>query len=221
MGYSVASLSNHRFHTYARFQMPWRIPLSRWARLLLGLSLFGFGIALMVKADVGLGPWDVLHQGLSLLFEVRIGRVAIGVGVLLLLLWIPLRERPGIGTVFNAVMIGLVVDLLMPWIATPEQPALAMLQMCVGVVVIGVGSGLYLTAEMGAGPRDGLMMGLVRVTGLSVRVIRTLIELTVLLGGWLLGGSIGVGTVAFAFGIGPVIQATLAVLTRTGDLAET
>lgn len=175
----------------------------------------------MVKADVGLGPWDVLHQGLSVLSGVRIGRVAIGVGVLLLLLWIPLRERPGIGTVFNAVMIGLVVDLLMPWIATPERLGIALAQMGAGVVVIGIGSGLYLTAEMGAGPRDGLMMGLVRVTGLSVRVIRTLIELTVLLLGWLLGGSIGVGTLAFAFGIGPVIQATLGILTRTGDLAKT
>ncbi len=201
--------------------MPWRIPLSRWARLLVGLTLFGFGIALMVKADVGLGPWDVLHQGLSVLLGIRIGRVAIGVGILLLLLWIPLRERPGIGTVFNAVMIGLVVDLVMPWIATPDHLALALLQMGAGVVVIGIGSGLYLTAEMGAGPRDGLMMGLVRITGLSVRVVRTLIELLVLLGGWLLGGSIGAGTVAFAFGIGPVIQATLGVLTRTGDLAKT
>jgi uncharacterized membrane protein YczE len=214
-------LSNHRFHTYARFQAPWRIPLSRWVRLLVGLTLFGFGIVLMVKADVGLGPWDVLHQGLSVLFGIRIGRVAIGVGVLLLLLWIPLKERPGIGTVCNAVLIGLVVDLLMPWIGTPEHLVLALLQMGAGVVVIGIGSGLYLTAEMGAGPRDGLMMGLVRVTGLSVRVIRTFIELTVLLGGWLLGGSIGIGTLAFAFGIGPVIQATLAFLTRTGDLAKT
>ncbi|MFP4430959.1 MAG: YczE/YyaS/YitT family protein [Spirochaetaceae bacterium] len=174
----------------------------------------------MVRADVGLGPWDVLHQGLSVLWGIRLGTVVIGVGILLLLLWIPLKERPGIGTVFNAVMIGLAVDLLMPWIATPGHPALALLQMGVGVVVIGVGSGLYLTAEMGAGPRDGLMMGLARVTGLSIRVIRTLIELTVLLGGRLLGGSIGVGTVAFAFGIGPVIQATLALIARTGDLVK-
>ena len=197
----------------------------RWARLLIGLAAFGLGIALMKHADLGLGPWEVLNDGLSKRSGYELGTVGIVVGVPILLLWLPLRERPGLGTVCNIILIGLVVNAvlhLLPaqaWVrgllpALPLVPQAA--EMVLGVCVIGLGSALYLGAEMGAGPRDGLMMGLTRRTGWSLRITRTLIEIVVLFVGWLLGGTVGLGTLTFAFGIGPVVQAMFA-LTGTPD----
>ncbi len=168
----------------------------------------------MVRANAGLGPWDVLHQGISLRLGITMGKIGIGVGLLLLLLWVPLGERPGIGTICNAILIGVVIDISLPLLPPVTVLPLQLAQMLIGVGLIGVGSGLYLSAGMGAGPRDGVMLGLVRLTGLSIRLVRTGIELAVLLAGWLLGGSVGLGTVAFALAIGPVIQATLSVLRR-------
>jgi uncharacterized membrane protein YczE len=186
----------------------------RLPRLVVGLVLCGTGIAAMVAADLGLGPWDVLHQGLSTRTGIPIGTVLILVGVAVMLLWIPLRERPGLGTVLNALLIGLVVDLTLLWLSTPAVLWGRWVLMLGGTVLFGVGSGLYIGAGLGAGPRDGVMTGLAR-RGWPVGVVRTGIELSVLLGGWLLGGTVGIGTVVFAFGIGPLVHACLPRLSVT------
>ncbi len=192
----------------------------RWLQFALGILGLGIGIALMVRAEIGLGPWDVLHQGVSRQTGIPMGQSAILVGLLIMLLWLPLRQRPGIGTVLNIIFVGLLTDLLLallPPLSTDIVPAGWLLpaqlaQMTTGIVVLGCGAGLYILAGLGTGPRDGVMMGLVEHTGWSVRLIRTLIELTALAMGWLLGGSVGLGTVMFAVGIGPVIQYTLRVV---------
>jgi uncharacterized membrane protein YczE len=178
----------------------------RLARLLLGLTLFGIGLALMVVADLGLSPWDVLHQGISRRTGIPIGTVVIIMGFAVLLLWIPLKERIGIGTVANAVVIGLVLDgalLVLP--ETLEDLAVRWAALLAGVVLVAVGSGFYIGAGLGPGPRDGLMTGLAR-HGISIAWARAGIETTVLVVGWLLGGTVGVGTVIFAFGMGPLVQ---------------
>lgn len=199
--------------------------MRRWARLLAGLLAFGIGIALMKHSDLGLGPWEVLNDGLSRQLGMELGTVGILVGIPILLLWLPLRERPGVGTLINIVVIGVVINAVLaslpPLTAftrlTPGAPIVAQgAEMAIGIAVIGLGSALYLGAGMGAGPRDGLMMGLTRRTGWSLRVTRTLIEIVALTVGWLLGGAVGVGTLAFALLIGPVIQWMFA-LTRTPD----
>jgi uncharacterized membrane protein YczE len=190
------------------------ISARRWALLLSGLFCFGFGVALMVQAGLGLSPWESLHQGISLHVGLPIGTISILLGVPILTLWFPLRERPGVGTVFNVVCIGLVTNLSLPLLPKFTLLGLQLLQMVLGIIVIGIGSGLYLSSKLGAGPRDGLMMGLSRRTGWSIRLTRTAIELTVLAIAWLLGGTIGIGTVAYALGIGPVVQIMFKLLKR-------
>jgi uncharacterized membrane protein YczE len=182
--------------------------VERLARCVGGLAMFGIGISMIIDADLGAAPWDVFHQGVSERLGVPIGTVIIATGALLLLLWIPLRERPGIGTVLNAVEIGLVVDLVLPRLPGPEALGPRVALMLGGVVVVAIGSGLYIGSGLGPGPRDGLMTGLAR-RGLSIRVARTGIEVTVLLLGIALGGSAGVGTAVFALGIGPLVQVFL------------
>ncbi len=187
---------------------PDRFTRRPWPRLLFGLVLCGLGIASMVAADLGLGPWDVLHQGLSRVTGVPIGMVTIGVGALVLLAWLPLGERPGWGTVANVLVIGLVIDAALLVLATPDHLALRALMTTAGPVLFGVGSGFYLGAGMGSGPRDGVMTGLAR-RGWPVGVARTAIELGALASGALLGGTVGVGTVLFALTIGPIVHVTL------------
>jgi uncharacterized membrane protein YczE len=177
----------------------------RLPRLLFGLVLFGVGIALMVRADLGLGPWDVLHQGLSERTDLAIGTITILVGLVVLLLWLPIRERPGLGTVLNVLLIGLVADATLAVLDAPEPMWLRVVFLVTGVFVFGPGSGLYIGAGLGPGPRDGLMTGLAR-GGRSVRRVRTSIELTVLAVGAALGGTVGVGTVLFALTIGPNVH---------------
>jgi uncharacterized membrane protein YczE len=174
--------------------------------------VIGVGLALMVRARLGLGPWEVLHQGLSERTGIPIGTVGILVGFVVLLAWVPLRERPGVGTVCNVVIIGLVIDAVLA--LTPRVEALAGRWACllVGVVLMGLGSGLYIGAGLGPGPRDGLMTGL-GARGYSLRLVRTLIELTALALGWLLGGTVGIGTVIFAVAVGPLVQLFLGKLT--------
>jgi uncharacterized membrane protein YczE len=181
---------------------------ARLPRLLLGLVLCGTGIASMVAAELGLGPWDVLHQGVSGLTGIPIGTVGILVGALVLLLWIPLHERPGLGTVLNVVVIGIVIDVTLLWLTTPASLAGRTALMLAGPVLFAVGSGLYIGAGLGPGPRDGVMTGLAR-RGWPVGVARGAIEVTVLVLGWLLGGTVGVGTLVFAFGIGPLVHVAL------------
>lgn len=177
----------------------------RLARCAFGLFLFGLGITFFIRARLGLAPWDVFHTGVSDKTDIAVGTVIIGVGVLLLLLWIPLRQRPGVGTIMNAVEIGLVVNLTKPIIGEPDHIVGRLALMVAGLAIVGLGSAVYIGSGLGAGPRDGLMLGLSE-RGISVRAARTTIEITVLVTGIALGGPIGLGTVAFALGIGPIVQ---------------
>jgi uncharacterized membrane protein YczE len=177
----------------------------RLARCVTGLALFGIGIALLLQSDLGAAPWDVFHQGVSELTGISIGNVIVITGVLLLLLWIPLHQRPGVGTLLNALEIGLVLDLVLPRLPEVEAIPGRVAYLLVGLVIIALGSGLYIGSGLGAGPRDGIMMGL-KERGLSVRVARTAVEVIVLVVGIALGGTAGVGTVLFAVGIGPLVQ---------------
>ena len=183
------------------------------ARCITGLAFFGFGIALFLRANLGLAPWDIFHKGLSKKLDISIGLVIVGVGLLLLLLWIPLRQRPGVGTILNALEIGFVVNLTKPLVGEPDQLVMRTLMVIAGVLVIALGSALYIGAGLGSGPRDGLMLGLSKrsIAGrqISIRLARTVIELTVMVAGLFLGGSIGVGTLIFMFGIGPLVQQIL------------
>lgn len=184
----------------------------RLVRLFAGLVLFGISMAMLIRATLGVGPWDVLHQGLSRHVPLSFGTIVILVSAIVLLLWIPLHERPGIGTVANAIVIGLVVDAALPVIATPATAPGRWGLMLAGVLVNGLATGLYIGAGLGPGPRDGLMTGLA-ASGHSISVVRTGIEVVVLAIGWLLGGTVGVGTVVFALGIGPLSQVFLPLFT--------
>ena len=186
----------------------------RLLRCITGLALFGLGITFFIRADLGLAPWDVFHKGLAEKIDLSIGVVIIGIGALLLLLWIPLRQRPGIGTILNAIEIGLVVNLTKPIIGEPDHWLARVGLMFAGLLVVGLGSALYIGAGLGPGPRDGLMMGLAE-RGHSIRLARTGVEATVLCVGLLLGGSVGIGTVVFTLGIGPVVQRLLPLFDRT------
>lgn len=159
----------------------------------------------MVQADLGLGPWDVLHQGGSKHLGLPIGIVNIGVGLLVLMAWLPLRERPGAGTVANVILIGVVADLTLAVLPQPSQISIRFAYMLAGVFLFGPGSGLYIGAGLGPGPRDGLMTALSRY-GMSIRLVRTLIELSALAIGMALGGTVGIGTILFALTIGPNVQ---------------
>jgi hypothetical protein len=185
----------------------------RLVQLYAGLLLYGASMALMIRAGLGLDPWDVLHQGLAERLPLSFGMVTIVVGALVLLAWIPLRQRPGFGTISNVIVIGLAVDAALAVLPAPDAPALRVAFMLAGVGLNGVATAAYIGARLGPGPRDGLMTGLVRRTGRSVRLVRTSIEVTVLAAGWLLGGTVGVGTVVYALGIGPLVHVLLPVLT--------
>ncbi len=179
---------------------------ARGGALLLGLIGYGFSMAMMVRAELGLDPWDVFHQGLALRTPMTIGIASAVVGVAVLLAWIPLRNRPGIGTIANVIVIAVTVDTGLAILATPTSLQVRVAMMVGAVVLNAISTVLYIGAGLGPGPRDGLMTGLVVRTGLSVRLVRTSIEATVLTIGWLLGGTVGVGTVLYAFGIGPLVQ---------------
>jgi uncharacterized membrane protein YczE len=170
-----------------------------------GLSLCAVAIAAMIRADLGLGPWDVLHQGLSVSSGMSVGAATILVGFLVMLLWFPLRERPGLGTLLNVLSIGLILDAALAVTVTPEALWARWALLLVGPPLFSVGVGLYIGAGVGSGPRDGVMTGLARL-GVPLGVARTGIELTALGTGWLLGGTVGFGTVYFALAVGPVMQ---------------
>lgn len=177
----------------------------RFANLLVGLVLFGLGIGLMLQSNLGVPPWDVLHQGLANHFGLTVGLWSIMVSLVVLVGWLPLREPYGVGTILNAVIIGLVIDLSGLLLPEPEGLAWRTVMLVAGIVTVGFASGLYIGASLGPGPRDGLMTGISKL-GPSIRLTRTVIEVSVLVAGWLLGGTFGVGTVAFALFIGPIVQ---------------
>lgn len=187
---------------------PWPELRRRLPRLVFGLLVCGTGLAFQVQGDLGLGPWEVLHQGISDRTGVPIGTVGILVGIVVLLGWIPLRERPGIGTVLNVVLIGVTIDLWLLVLPQPDPLGLRVVFMAMGPIGFGIGSGFYIGAGLGPGPRDGLMTG-IAARGRSLRVVRTGIELVALALGWALGGTAGVGTVVFALCIGPIVHRTL------------
>jgi uncharacterized membrane protein YczE len=182
-------------------------------QLYAGLLVFAFGEALIVRASLGVIPWDVLHQGLVQQFGLTIGQWSIIIGAVVLLLWIPLRERPGLGTVSNVLVIGAALDVFLGLLATPDSIWVRGLFLATGILINGVATAAYIGARLGPGPRDGLMTGVVRTRGWSVRVVRTGIEVAVVVIGWLLGGNLGVGTVLFALAIGPVVHVALPLLT--------
>lgn len=181
----------------------------RLSQLYAGLALYGISMALMIQSNLGLDPWDVFHQGLANRTPFSFGLIVILVSVVVLLLWIPLRQWPGIGTISNAIVIGVVVDVALALIPVQTSWPLRILFMLSGVVLNAIATAAYIGARFGPGPRDGLMTGLVRKTGKSVRLVRTIIEVTVLAIGWLLGGTVGVGTVVYALGIGPLVHVFL------------
>jgi uncharacterized membrane protein YczE len=185
-----------------------RVPIGvrRPLRLGAGLVLYGISIALMLRAGLGVDSWDVLHQGLALATGVPFGGVVIAVSVMVLVLWVPLRQRPGLGTLANAVVVGLVADFALRLLAPARGIAAQFLVLSMGIVANGVATGLYIGAGLGPGPRDGLMTGLAARTRRSIRSVRTLIEISVLAVGWALGGQVGLGTLLYAGSIGPLSQ---------------
>jgi uncharacterized membrane protein YczE len=182
---------------------------ARLVQLNVGLFLYGFTMAMMVESTLGLDPWDVFHEGVTQHVGLTFGQVVIVTGAVVLLLWIPLRQMPGVGTVLNVLVIGLAADLGIAVIAQPDALSLRVLLLLGGIVGNGFAGALYIGAALGPGPRDGLWLGLVRRTGRSVRLWRTVIEVTVLAVGFALGGTVGAGTVLYALTIGPIVQAFL------------
>jgi uncharacterized membrane protein YczE len=197
-----------------------RLP-ERLLRLLLGLWIYGLAIALMIKGALGASPWDVFHLGVARHLPLSLGTVMIVTAVIVLLGWIPLRQMPGVGTVANTLILGPFADLNLAWVATPEGLPMQVAFMLGGVVACAFATALYVGAQLGPGPRDGLMTGLARRTGWSIRRVRTTLEVSVLAVGVLLGGTVGVGTVVFALGVGPVTQFFLRYLVVPLDRLET
>lgn len=194
----------------------------RLAQLVLGLCVYGFSLGLMVEGALGVAPWDVMHLAITRYVPLTLGQVVVVASFVVLLLWIPLREKPGIGTVANAFLVGLSTDGALALLPTPDELWLRVGFVLAGVVLNAVATGLYIGAQLGRGPRDGLMTGLVRRTGLSIRLVRTTLEVTVIVIGLLLGGrlgaELGLGTIAYALLIGPMAQALLPIFMV--DLAE-
>lgn len=197
----------------------WRSEGSRWRSrpgtfivLIVGLWLFGTGEAMLVDAALGNAPWTVFAQGVSVRTSIPIGLATFFTSVVVLLMWIPLRERPGLGTIANAVVIALALQVMIEVLPTPESLSWRLVQVLVGIALVGLGSGLYLTTNLGPGPRDGLMTGIHERTGIAVTPVRLTIEVVVLAVGWLLGGTVGVGTVLFALLIGPSVGYGLRVV---------
>ena len=186
-----------------------RPPLVSLFFLLIGLIVFGLGEALLIAAGVGVSPWTVLAQGITHITGWSIGLATFMTSLVVLVCWLPLKQIPGIGTVLNVLIIALVLDFSLPYIPTFESFFLRVGEAISGVLVTGFGGGLYLIANLGPGPRDGLMTGLQRLTGSPIAWVRSGLEVTVILAGWLLGGSVGLGTVIFALGIGPSIASTM------------
>jgi len=185
--------------------------------LCFGLSLFGLGEGLLIVSFTGASPWSVLAQGISLNVNLSIGTITLLISVAVLILWIPLGQKPGMGTIFNALIIAIMIDLCIKYVPTPSNYIHQLLLAVISVIMVGIGGGIYLVSNLGAGPRDGLMIGLQKLTNFPIAVVRATLEISVVSIGWYLGGTVGVGTLLFAFGIGPCVALGLYLVDKTFD----
>ena len=189
--------------------------------LVIGLWIFGTGDAVIIAAGLGVAPWTVLAQGIGIQFDWTIGQATFFISVIVLFLWIPLKEKPGVGTILNAILIAAAIDVMEPYLPHPEQQIYQFIQVLLGTILVGIGSGFYLTANLGPGPRDGWMTGLQRITNIPIGRVRTSIEVMVLIIGWRLGGIFGIGTIIFAILIGPIVALFLQLTDRIWGTNET
>ena len=188
--------------------------------LIIGLWIFGTGDAVIIAAGMGVAPWTVLAQGIGIQFNWTIGEATFFISVVVLFLWIPLREKPGIGTILNAILIAAAIDVMEPYLPHPQEQIYQLIQVLFGTILVGIGSGFYLTANLGPGPRDGWMTGLQRITNIPIGRVRTTIEIIALLIGWKLGGVFGLGTIIFAILIGPIVALFLQLTDRVWGTSE-
>ena len=185
--------------------------------LCFGLSLFGLGEGLLIVSFTGASPWSVLAQGISLNVNLSIGTITLLISIAVLILWIPLGQKPGMGTIFNALIIAIMIDLGIKYVPTPSSYIHQLFLAVISVIMVGIGGGIYLVSNLGAGPRDGLMIGLQKVTNFPIAVVRATLEISVVSIGWYLGGTVGIGTLLFAFGIGPCVALGLYLVDKTFD----
>ncbi len=183
--------------------------------LCFGLALFGLGEGLLIVSVAGASPWSVLAQGIFLNIGFSIGIVTVVISLIVLIFWLPLNQKPGIGTILNALIIGLMIDICIKYVPTPDDYISQVFLAFLAVLVVGLGGGIYLVANLGAGPRDGLMIGLQKKTNLPIAAVRATLEITVMSIGWYLGGTVGVGTLLFAFGIGPAVALSLFIVGKS------
>ena len=185
--------------------------------LCFGLSLFGLGEGLLIVSFTGASPWSVLAQGISLNVNLSIGTITLLISIAVLILWIPLGQKPGMGTIFNALIIAIMIDLCIKYVPTPSNYIYQFIMAVISVIMVGIGGGIYLVSNLGAGPRDGLMIGLQKLTNFPIAVVRATLEISVVSIGWYLGGTVGIGTLLFAFGIGPCVALGLYLVDKTFD----
>ena len=185
--------------------------------LCFGLSLFGLGEGLLIVSFSGASPWSVLAQGISLNINLSIGTITLLISIAVLILWIPLGQKPGMGTIFNALIIAIMIDLCIKYVPTPSNYIHQLLLAVISVIMVGIGGGIYLVSNLGAGPRDGLMIGLQKLTNFPIAAVRGTLEISVVSIGWYLGGTVGIGTLLFAFGIGPCVALGLYLVDKTFD----
>ncbi len=185
--------------------------------LCFGLSLFGLGEGLLIVSFTGASPWSVLAQGISLNVNLSIGTITLLISIAVLILWIPLGQKPGMGTIFNALIIAIMIDLCIKYVPTPSDYIHQLFLAVISVITVGIGGGIYLVSNLGAGPRDGLMIGLQKLTNFPIAVVRATLEISVVSVGWYLGGTVGIGTLLFAFGIGPCVALGLYLVDKTFD----
>ena len=179
--------------------------ISTFFFLCLGLTLFGLGEGLLIVSFTGASPWSVLAQGISLNIDLSIGTITLFISIGVLIFWLPLNQKPGIGTILNALIVAVMIDICIKFVPTPENYIPQLIFAVIAVLITGFGGGIYLVANLGAGPRDGLMVGLQKKTNMPIAAVRAFLEITVVTIGWYLGGTVGVGTLLFAFGIGPTV----------------
>jgi len=194
--------------------------ISTFFFLCLGLTLFGLGEGLLIVSYTGASPWSVLAQGISLNIDFSIGIITLFISIGILFLWIPLKQKPGIGTILNALIIALMIDICIKFVPTPENYISQLILAIIAVLTVGLGGGIYLVSNLGAGPRDGLMIGIQKKTNLPIALVRAFLEISVVSIGWYLGGTVGVGTILFAFGIGPAVALGLFFVGKVFNTVE-